>query len=321
MKSFRLSALLLLALIGVLVATELYFNDVLLDSNTNEITPFARICLVLITGLFLSLIVVEMTKRFIVKRVNDHQMKDIHSVRMLSIVPLVRATLIALVVVLVFLITLSEFGVDIGPMIAGAGVFGIVLGLGAQSLLKDIFAGIFYIIEDAFRIGDYVETEKLEGTVEHISLRSLRLRHPRGPLQTVPYSAFQYISNFSRDWIIVKIEFQVAHSTNILQIKKLIKTVSESFMDDENFAPFILEPLKFQGIHDVDLYGLKLRVKFKVLPGHQFVMQREVRRRMQEIMHANGIQFAKRTVAFDTPASGIAAAIDDDEIETTIKAD
>jgi small-conductance mechanosensitive channel len=195
-------------------------------------------------------------------------------------------------------------------MLAGAGIVGIVLGMGAQSLLKDILAGIFFVIDDAFRLGEYVEIGETRGTVEKISLRSMQIRHHRGALQTLPYGTIQSVKNLSRDWVISKLEFQVPHDTDILKVKKVIKALSRQIEEDEYFGPQMLSPVKFQGIYGVDLYGLTVRVKFTTLPGEQFLIRREVYRLVQQGFANNGIEFAERTVKVDRSDDVIATADD-----------
>jgi small-conductance mechanosensitive channel len=234
--------------------------------------------------------------------------------RAASVLPLIRALLFAMLGMLVLFVALTEFGVAIAPMLAGAGVFGVIAGLGAQSLLKDILAGIFYIIDDAFRIGEYVETGTLRGTVERISLRSMQIRHHRGAIHTVPYGMITSISNYSRDWVIEKMIFLLPLDTDVLRVKQIVKTVSAEYMEQDE-AKYLLEPLKFQGIDAVDLNGLTVRLKFMAQPGEQFTIRRELLRRLQKAFAENGIEFAKRNVTVSgSGAAGGAAVSDFDDL-------
>jgi small-conductance mechanosensitive channel len=237
--------------------------------------------------------------------------RPVKASRAISVISLIQGVLWGVLILLTGLVAMSQVGVDIGPMLAGAGVVGLVVGLGAQSLLRDILAGIFYVIDDAFRIGEYVEVGNLRGTVERISLRSMQVRHHRGALHTIPYGAVPSITNYSRDWVIVKFQFQLPLDTNVLKVKKIVKQVSASIMEEVEFGPYILEPLKFQGIDDVDLFGLMVRLKFMAVPGEQFVMRREMLRRLQQAFAENGIEFAKRSVTVtSSSAEALAAAAD-----------
>jgi hypothetical protein len=120
--------------------------------------------------------------------------------------------------VIATLIVLSELGVDIGPLIAGAGVIGIAIGFG--------------LADDAFRVGEYIDVGDVMGTVEHISIRSLRLRHHRGPVHTIPFGEIRHLTNFSRDWAIMKIEFRLPFDADLEKVRKIIKKVGQTLMAD-----------------------------------------------------------------------------------------
>jgi len=310
------------ALFVVLLAVaglEYQFGDLLLDSQTKVLTPLTKVLLVLIIGgtgiiAFSALLKRQLTKESETASVASG--RPAKASRAISVISLVQGVLWGALILLAGLIALSQSGVDLGPMLAGAGVVGLVIGLGAQSLLKDILAGIFYVIDDAFRIGEYVEVGNLRGTVERLSLRSMQVRHHRGALHTIPYGAVPSITNYSRDWVIVKFQFQLPLDTDVLRVKKIVKQVSASIMEEDDFGPYILEPLKFQGIDDVDLFGLMVRLKFMAVPGEQFVMRREMLRRLQQAFAENGIEFAKRSVTVtshgvDANAAAAEAAEDD----------
>jgi len=307
-----------LALI-IIAVLEFQFGDLLLDSQTNVVTPLSKVLLVLIVGGTGIILTTTLLKRQLThdnETVSTATGRPVKASRAISVISLVQGLLWGALILLAGLVALSQAGVNLGPMLAGAGVIGLVLGLGAQSLLKDILAGIFYVIDDAFRIGEYVEVGNLRGTVERLSLRSMQVRHHRGALHTIPYGTVPSITNYSRDWVIVKFQFQLPLDTDVLKVKKIVKQVSASITEEEEFGPYILEPLKFQGIDDVDLFGLMVRLKFMAVPGEQFVMRREMLRRLQQAFAENGIEFAKRSVTVtsnggDANAAAADAAEDD----------
>src|SRR5690606_36442318 len=134
--------------------------------------------------------------------------------RKATLLVLLRKFLMAVLVIMGTLMALSALGIDIAPLIAGAGVIGLAIGFGAQTLVKDILSGIFFLIDDAFRVGDYVETGSAKGTVERISLRSMRPRHPRGMIYTVPFGGLKILQNFSRDYIITKLDFRIRYDAD-----------------------------------------------------------------------------------------------------------
>jgi small-conductance mechanosensitive channel len=200
------------------------------------------------------------------------------------------------------LIILSSLGVNIGPLIAGAGVFGLAIGFGAQTLVKDIISGVFFLMDDAFRVGDYVECSGTKGSVEHISLRSLRLRNPRGQVYFIPFGDIKLVTNLSRDYVIMKLDFRVRYDTDVEKIRKIIKKkVYQPIMDDPELGPKLLEPIKSQGVREMGDSAMIMRVKYKTKPGDQFAIRKEVYRLMQEAFKQEGIEFAHRNVTVYMP--------------------
>ena len=111
------------------------------------------------------------------------------------------------------------------------------IGFGAQTLVKDIISGVFFLADDAFRVGEYIDVGDVMGTVEHISIRSLRLRHHRGPVHTIPFGEIQHLTNFSRDWAIMKIEFRLPFDADLEKVRKIIKKVGQTLMADPVHGP------------------------------------------------------------------------------------
>ncbi|MGD8674650.1 MAG: mechanosensitive ion channel family protein, partial [Desulfobacterales bacterium] len=210
-------------------------------------------------------------------------------------------TLVVVMFAIVFLLLLTSMGINVGPLIAGAGVVGLAIGFGAQTLVKDILAGVFFLIDDAFRVGDYIETSGMRGTVEHISLRSLRLRSPRGPVHTIPFGSMDTVTNNSRDYIISKLDFRVRYDTDVDKVRKIIKKINQQITTDEVMGPVLMDKVKSQGVRELDDSAMIMRVKFKTIPGEQFVIRREVFRMMQEAFKENGIEFAHRNVTVYMP--------------------
>jgi small-conductance mechanosensitive channel len=196
--------------------------------------------------------------------------------------------------------------VNIGPLIAGAGVFGLAIGFGAQTLVKDIISGVFFLMDDAFRVGDYLEVAGTKGSVEHISLRSLRLRNPRGMVYFIPFGDISMVTNLSRDYVIMKLDFRVRYDTDVEKIRKVIKKkVYRPIMENPVLGPKLLEPIKSQGVREMDDSAMIMRVKYKTKPGDQFEIRKEVYRLMQESFKEEGIEFAHRNVTvYMPPESG-----------------
>ena len=191
---------------------------------------------------------------------------------------------------------LAELGVEIGPLIAGASVVGVAIGFGAQTFVRDVIAGMFYLLDDAFRVGEYIQSGNYKGTVEGFSIRSVRLRHHRGPVYTVPFSLLGAVQNQSRDWVIDKIAIGVTYDSDLTLAKKLIKQIGLDLAKDPEFAPLILEPLKMQGVDNLGDFAVQLRAKMMTLPGEQFVIRRQAYAMIKKAFDENGIKFAFPTV-------------------------
>ena len=147
--------------------------------------------------------------------------------RVRTLLPIARNVLFVVLVVMAVLMALSALGIEVGPLIAGAGVVGVAIGFGSQTLVKDVISGIFFLLDDAFRVGEYIESGSIRGTVEGFSLRSIKLRHHRGYLHTVPFGSLDRITNYSRDWVIDKVTLGVTYDTDLDKVKRIIKQIGQ----------------------------------------------------------------------------------------------
>jgi len=216
--------------------------------------------------------------------------------RMATLLPLFRKVLLVTVIIMMALTVLSSLGVNIGPLLAGAGVLGIAIGFGAQTLVRDIVSGVFFLIDDAFRVGEYIEMGDLRGTVESMSLRSLRVRHHRGAVHTIPFGELTSLTNHSRDWAIIKLEFRVPFDTDLKLVKKLVKQVGKELQANEDYGHHLIEPLKSQGVRRMEEFNMVVGVKFMSKPGEQWTIRRDAYQRIRDVFEENGISFAERNV-------------------------
>lgn len=216
--------------------------------------------------------------------------------RLSTVLPLITWFVQTTIVVITVLIGLGNVGVDITPLLAGAGIVGLAIGFGAQKLVSDIVSGLFFLIDDAFRAGEYVNIEGTMGTVEKISLRAMQLRHHRGPVHTIPYGEIPKITNYSRDWTIMKLTFTVPFETDLIKVKRIFKAIGNELMAVPEFADDFIQPFKSQGVIQVDDVGIVIRGKFMVKPGKQFMIRKEIFQRVQREFEKNGIQFARKEV-------------------------
>lgn len=236
------------------------------------------------------------------------------NMRLRTLLPILRNFLAAFIAVVAGMMVLSGLGVEIGPLIAGAGVFGVAIGFGSQTLVKDIISGIFYMMDDAFRVGEYIQSGSYMGTVESFSIRSVKLRHHRGPVFTVPFGSLGAVQNMSRDWVIDKFKINVSYDTDVAKVKKVVKGVGAKLLEDEELGPLLIETVKMKGVETFGDYGITLSFAMTAKPGHQTQIRRRAQAMIKEAFDANGISFASPTVQVagdDTQASAAAAAARD----------
>lgn len=209
--------------------------------------------------------------------------------RLATLLPIVKSFVTVTFFIIAGLTVLRSLGVDIGPLLAGAGIIGLAIGFGSQTLVRDIVAGVFFLIDDAFRVGEYIESGRLKGSVERLGIRSIRLRHHRGMVHTIPYGELSAVTNYSRDWVIMKLEFRLPYGTDMEKVRKAIKKTGQEMATEEQFEGKLLAPLKSQGVVRTEQSSLVFRAKFTAKPGEQFLIRREAFRRIQEALEASGI--------------------------------
>jgi len=244
--------------------------------------------------------------------------------RISTMMPLLRMTAAILIVFLAVVIALEDFGVDVMPLIAGASIFGIAISFGSQTLVRDIVSGIFYLTDDAFRVGEYIDCGKAKGTVEGFTLRSIKLRHQNGQVHTIPFGQLGQITNFSRDWLTVKFNLRFARDTDIEKLRKAAKKIGQDMMEVPEIKAEILAPFKMQGVADIVDNALLIRFKFTARPGNPAMIQREAVKRMFNTFPGLGLEFAKEgatvIVRTDGSSDGGASAPVRDDARTTVPA-
>jgi moderate conductance mechanosensitive channel len=216
-----------------------------------------------------------------------------------TLLPMLRKFIGVVMVVMVTLIVLSSIGVEIAPLLAGAGVIGLAIGFGAQKLVRDILSGIFFLMDDAFRVGEYLNAGGVSGTVEQITLRTIKLRHHRGMLQIVPLGDLASITNFMRGGMVVKFDLKLPYDTDIDKVRKIIKKVGKKMLLDEELGPDFIKPLKSQGVRSVGDSVMTFRAKFTARPGTHFVIRREAYKHITAALSKAGIHYANRKVIVD----------------------
>jgi small-conductance mechanosensitive channel len=221
--------------------------------------------------------------------------------RLQTMLPMLRAAFGVVIAILAALIVLSRLGVDTAPLIAGAGVFGLALSFGSQSLVRDIISGVFYMWDDAFRVGEYIDTGRLKGTVESLGIRSVKLRHQNGPLHTIPYGQLGAVTNLSRDFATIKFNLRLEPGTDVELVRKTTKQLGLAMQEDNpELAAEVMLPLKLQGIAEVVDNAIVFRFKFTARPIKPTWVQREYLKRIYQVFAEKGITFASGALTLQT---------------------
>ena len=201
---------------------------------------------------------------------------------------------------------LGEVGISLAPLLAGAGVLGVALGFGSQSLVKDFLSGIFILVEDQFGVGDIIDIEnQVEGVVEGVSLRTTRLRSVDGVVWHVPNGEIRMVGNMSQHWSRSLLDVEVAYDTDIERAKAVVKRVADRLWKDD---PAVLEEPEMWGVEQLGPSGIVLRLVVKTTPKEQWRVSRQLREQIKQAFDQEGIEipFPQQTVWYrgEPPAEG-----------------
>jgi moderate conductance mechanosensitive channel len=213
------------------------------------------------------------------------------SARTRTLLPLLRTTVLIILLTTVGLIVLSELGVNIAPLLAGAGIAGIAVGFGSQALVKDVITGLFILLEDTLAVGEMVDVgNNHAGIVEAISVRTIRLRDLSGTLHTVPFSDVSTVRNLTRDYSYFVADVGVVYREDPDRVIAVLREVGDDLRRDPDWAPSIVEPLEIFGVERFSDTAMVVRARLKTVPMRQFAIGREFNRRMKKAFDANGIE-------------------------------
>lgn len=226
--------------------------------------------------------------------------------RLDTLVPLLRSVLQGVIGVLAALLILSELGVDIGPLLAGAGILGLAVGIGAQSLVKDIITGVSILLEDGASLGDVVEAAGHTGVVEEMRVRVMQLRDLAGAVHLIPYSEVTTVINYTKDFSFYLMEVGVAYREDTDEVCAVLNDVCDDMRSEPLYAFDILEPLEILGVDKFADSAVIIKCRLKTRPGRQWAVGREFNRRMKKQFDQRGIEipFPHTTVYFGEPKQG-----------------
>jgi moderate conductance mechanosensitive channel len=223
-------------------------------------------------------------------------------VRRRTLLPLLRTTLLCVIVAIAGLTILSQIGVSIAPLLAGAGVVGVAVGFGSQALVKDVITGLFILVEDQLAVGDVVDLGKEhKGVVEAISIRTIRLRDQTGAVHTVPFSEVTSVKNMTKDFAYAVARISVAYREDTDRVTEILRQVCEELNADTELQPWILDPFDYQGVDSLDESSVALVLRVRTVAGKQFIVGRALNRLIK-------IAFEKHGIAMRDPAPMILAS-------------
>ncbi len=208
--------------------------------------------------------------------------------------------------VMAVMMVLGQFGLQIGPILASAGIVGLAVGFGAQSLVKDVITGFFLLLENHYRVGDVVRAAGVAGRVESINLRVTTLRDLQGRVHVIPNGQIEVLTNFTKHWSRTVLDIGVAYKEDVDEVMAVLEEVGEELRQDEQFKELILEPMNILGVEELGDSQVTIRMFFTTQPLKQWDVAREFRRRVKKAFEEKGIEipFPHRTIYMGTGEQG-----------------
>ncbi len=282
-----------------------HLADFLDSSGGDAIVTVVRIAAIVLVAVLARLIVHRLIGRTVKGILAGHKPSNVRRPAETADAPLLterrrqRATTIgsvlrsgASVVILTvaFTTVLSELGVDLGPVLASAGIVGVAVGFGAQNLVKDFLNGIFMLLEDQYGVGDAIDAGPASGIVEAVALRTTRLRSVDGTVWHIRNGEITRIGNQSQGWSRALLDVSVAYDTDVETARRVIKSVADQVWHDETFGPFVMEEPEVWGVERLSDHSIDIRLVVKTLPLEQWKVARELRERLKAAFDEAGIE-------------------------------
>lgn len=242
-------------------------------------------------------------------RPDDHTLEGMRrAARLRTLLPLFRQVSLAVLALFVVLISLSEIGINIGPLIAGAGVVGIAVGFGAQAMVKDMLGGVSALVEDTMAVGDVVAAGGKSGVVEVMTLRSIRLRDFDGTLHTVPFSDITIVSNSTKDFAFAVFRVNVAYNADIAEVQEIIKGIVKTLRGEPEFKARIWDDVEMLGVDSFGDLAVTVLARVKVAPGMQWAVTRRFQGLLKEEFDRERIDMRSPTRSVSLPPPTVTAA-------------
>ncbi|HEY8610257.1 MAG TPA: mechanosensitive ion channel domain-containing protein [Roseomonas sp.] len=212
------------------------------------------------------------------------------SARIRTLLPMLRTALLIVILIFVALNVLSEIGVNVAPLIAGAGVVGVAIGFGSQTLVKDVITGMFLLLEDAVAVGDTVTIANMTGVVEQLSIRSIRLRALDGSVHIIPFSTVTFVTNMTRDFAFAVVDVSLPYGEDTDHVTKVLKEISAEMRAEPRWSTVVRDDIDVMGVDKLLETGVVVRARMKTDPSQRHPVMRELNRRIQARFEAEGIR-------------------------------
>ena len=209
-----------------------------------------------------------------------------------TIFRVIHSTGVVIIIGTATMMILTEMGVAITPVLASVGFVGLAFGLGAQTLVKDMIAGLFILIEDQYTVGDVAEIGGITGTVEHMTLRATELRDLYGTVHIIPNGEIRIVANKSRDWSRAIVDVSVTYEDDVDTAVQTLQEIGEVMAKDETMSVLLQEPAVVTGVEGLDEWAVRLRIMVKTLPNAQWEVQRYLRREIRLVFAEKGLSLA-----------------------------
>ncbi|MBN2890716.1 MAG: mechanosensitive ion channel family protein [Bacteroidales bacterium] len=253
-------------------------------------------------GLWIFKIVTKKLKPFLIKRkLFDKNSNKLEAEKRINTIINITYGSIKTILWILFIVTLlSKFGIDIAPLVAGAGIVGLAIGFGAQELVRDVISGFFILLENQIRVDDVAIINGVAGTVEKIESRTITLRDLSGTVHIFQNGKIDSLSNMTKDWSAIVLEIGVAYKENILDVMQIMTDVSDEMFKDEEKSSKMLENIEIMGLDKFEDSAVVIKARIKTIPGEQWAIGREYRKRLKIAFDANNIEipFPHTTVYF-----------------------
>ena len=241
-------------------------------------------------------IVHYLAKKFIIKivrvtvTIDRHQTEAAEKKREDTLIQIFTWTENVVLVLMVIMMLMHEIGIPIGPMLAGAGILGLAVGFGGQYLIRDFFTGFFMILENQYRIGDYISLDQTSGLVENISLRMTTLRDTDGTVHHVPHGDIKRVANYSKDFARINLNLRIGYHTNLEKVIEVVNRTGRELAEDPQWKDAILKQPEFLRVDDFLESGIVIKILGETLPLRQWEVTGEFRKRIKVAFDREGIE-------------------------------